>query len=112
MALGSQSPKRDHAVRPPYAAPHFQDAISKIADPPKAGEKTAIERTQALIEGLLRVAEDADRLSGEAARIEHIPLPIRASIIDRVAKLSYFIRLLARQVDVHSEKTMNIPVDG
>lgn len=112
MALSSPSAKRVHRERTADSAPHVQNPGLKIVGPPRAGEQTAIQRTQALIEGLLRVAEDADRLSGEAARIEHIPLVIRASVIDRVAQLSYFIRLLARQVDVHGEKTMNIPVDG
>jgi hypothetical protein len=112
MAFGSSSAKRNHLERPPHAAPHFLDTVATIAETPKTGEKIGIERTQALVEELLRVAEDADRLSDEAAKIEHIPLPIRASITDRVAQLSYYIRLLARQVDVHGEKTMNVRVDG
>ena len=65
-----------------------------------------------LIEGLLQVADNAEQLTAQAAKIEDIPLPMRAGITDRLVQVTCLLRLLAHEVDNDGLRRANIPMDA
>jgi len=87
------------------------DRLDKTAGK-RARPKEVCMSAETLVERLLQTADNAERLAAHAAKVEDIPLPIRAGITDRLIQLTCLIRLLARQIDHEGKKTANVPVDA